>query len=128
MPEFGEMFDKAKDTATEHSEQINEGMDKGREFVDEKTGGKYGDQLQQGQEKVEGFMGGGDDRGQGGGGDDRGQGGGDFGGRESEGGYDQGADGGGYGGDRESEGGYGERGQESGGDSYGRDSEGGDWR
>lgn len=119
MPEFGEMFDKAKDTATEHSEQINEGMDKGREFVDEKTGGKYGDQLQQGQEKVEGFMGGGDDRGQGGG---------DFGGRESEGGYDQGADGGGYGGDRESEGGYGERGQESGGDSYGRDSEGGDWR
>lgn len=124
MPEFGEMFDKAKDAVSEHSDQVSEGLDKGREFVDDKTGGKYGDQLQQGQEKVEGFMGG-DDRGS--------EGRGDFGGQGSEGGYggqgnddrggygDRESEGGGYGGGRDSEEGYD-------GGFGGREPEGGDWR
>ena len=36
---------KAKDTVTEHSDKIDDGIDKAAEFVDDKTKGKYTDKI-----------------------------------------------------------------------------------
>jgi hypothetical protein len=44
------IFDKAKDAVSEHSEQIDTGIDKAGDLVDEKTEGKYVGQVDQGQE------------------------------------------------------------------------------
>jgi hypothetical protein len=44
------IFDKAKDAIGEHSEQSDGGIDKAGDFVDEKTEGKYVEQVDQGQE------------------------------------------------------------------------------
>jgi MT0933-like antitoxin protein len=44
------IFDKAKDAVSEHSEQIDTGIDKAGDLVDEKTEGKYVEQVDQGQE------------------------------------------------------------------------------
>jgi hypothetical protein len=46
------MFDNLKDKATEavdeHGDKIGEGLDKAGEFADEKTGGQYGEKIDQG--------------------------------------------------------------------------------
>lgn len=55
------LFDKAKDLAAEHSEQVGQGVDKGGDMLDEKTGGKYADKVDQGQEFAKGHLGGGDE-------------------------------------------------------------------
>ena len=44
------IFDKAKDAIGEHSEQVDAGIDKAGDFVDERTDSKYVDQVDQGQE------------------------------------------------------------------------------
>jgi hypothetical protein len=44
------IFDKAKDAVSEHSEQIDAGIDKAGDLVDEKTEGRYIEQVDQGQE------------------------------------------------------------------------------
>lgn len=44
------IFDKAKDLAGEHSEQVSQGIDQGGDFIDDKTGGKFSDQIDQGQD------------------------------------------------------------------------------
>jgi hypothetical protein len=44
------IFDKAKDAVSEHSEQIDTGIDKAGDLVDETTEGKYVEQVDQGQE------------------------------------------------------------------------------
>jgi hypothetical protein len=44
------IFDKAKDAIGEHSEQVDAGIDKAGDFVDEKTDSKYVEQVDQGQE------------------------------------------------------------------------------
>ena len=48
MGMFDDMKDKAGDLVDEHGDQVGEGLDKAGEFADEKTGGKYGDQIDQG--------------------------------------------------------------------------------
>ncbi|RZU16156.1 antitoxin protein of toxin-antitoxin system [Kribbella rubisoli] len=48
MGMFDNMKDKAADLVNEHGEQVGEGLDKAGDFVDEKTGGKYGDKIDQG--------------------------------------------------------------------------------
>lgn len=50
-------FDKAKEFIGEHDEQTEKGVDKAREAADEKTGGKYSDQLDKGSEKAKDTMG-----------------------------------------------------------------------
>ncbi|GAA3104229.1 hypothetical protein JOF29_003592 [Kribbella aluminosa] len=40
--------DKAADLIDGHEDKVGEGLDKAGEFVDEKTGGKYGDQIDKG--------------------------------------------------------------------------------
>lgn len=46
------IFDKAKDAAQkgveEHGEQVDQGIDQAGDFVNDKTGGKYSDQVDQG--------------------------------------------------------------------------------
>lgn len=44
------IFDKAKDALSEHSELLDQGIDKGGDLIDEKTGGKYVGQVDKGQE------------------------------------------------------------------------------
>lgn len=44
------IFDKAKDAMGEHGEQLDAGIEKAGDFVDERTDSKYVDQVDQGQE------------------------------------------------------------------------------
>jgi hypothetical protein len=57
MPDFGKMADKAKDFAGDHDKQSDEALDKGEDFVDDKTGNKYDSQIQSGEDKAENYLG-----------------------------------------------------------------------
>jgi hypothetical protein len=46
------MFDKAKDLLNEHADQVDEGIDKLGDLVDEKTGGEHADKVDTAQEKL----------------------------------------------------------------------------
>ncbi len=54
MPDF---MDEAKKLASEHSDLTDKGLDRAEQEAENRTGGKYNDQLQQGEEKVEGYLG-----------------------------------------------------------------------
>jgi hypothetical protein len=89
VPDFSEFEDKAKQLASEHPDQVDEGLQHAGEFADQRTGGRFGDEIQQGEQRAEEYLGtsgqGGQDQGQGGqdqygqdqdqGGQDQGQGG-----------------------------------------------------
>ncbi|MBL7500415.1 antitoxin [Frankia sp. CNm7] len=53
----GDLKEKAEDLAEKHGDQINDGLDKAGDFVDDRTGGKYSDKIdtgvEQGQKLVE---------------------------------------------------------------------------
>lgn len=53
------IFDKAKDLAGEHSDQVEGGIDKAGDMVDDKTGGKFEGQVDQGQDFLKDQIGGG---------------------------------------------------------------------
>lgn len=57
------LFDKAKDLASENSDAVNEGLDKATDFANEKTGGQYEDQIQQGADFARDQLGGQGDQG-----------------------------------------------------------------
>ena len=42
------LFDKAKDFIDQHDEQVDDALDKAGDFLSDKTGGKYDDQLAKG--------------------------------------------------------------------------------
>jgi MT0933-like antitoxin protein len=44
------IFDKAKDALSGHSDQVAAAIDKAGDFVDEKTEGKYAEQVDKGQD------------------------------------------------------------------------------
>jgi len=46
------IFDKAKDALGENIEQVDAGIDKSADFVDDKTGNKYSEQIDQRAESV----------------------------------------------------------------------------
>ena len=54
MPDF---FDQAKKLASEHEDVVDKGLDKANEMADEKTGGRFDDQTDAAQDKVEGVLG-----------------------------------------------------------------------
>ena len=58
MPDFGGLADKAKDMAGGHEDKVNQGIDKAGDTVDEKTGGKFEGQVDQGQDAVRDHLGG----------------------------------------------------------------------
>ncbi len=51
------LFDKAKGLAGEHADKVEQAIDKVADVVDEKTGGKYADQIDKGVEAAKGFVG-----------------------------------------------------------------------
>jgi len=54
MPDF---MDQAKKLAGEHEDLVDKGLDRAEQDAEERTGGKYNDQIKQGEEKAEGFLG-----------------------------------------------------------------------
>lgn len=50
-------LDKIKGLAGEHAEKVEGAIDKVADVVDEKTGGKYADQIDKGAEAAKGFVG-----------------------------------------------------------------------
>jgi hypothetical protein len=44
------IFDKAKDALSDHPEQVDKGIDKLGDLADQKTGGKYADKVDKGQD------------------------------------------------------------------------------
>lgn len=50
---LGENFDKIEDMASEHSDQVDKGLDKAGEFADEKTGHQHTEQIDKGREELE---------------------------------------------------------------------------
>jgi hypothetical protein len=51
------LLDKAKDLLGQHEEKVEDALDKVAEVVDDKTGGKYADQIDKGAEKAKGLIG-----------------------------------------------------------------------
>lgn len=55
------MFDKIKEAAAEHGDKIegvtDNALDKASEMIDEKTGGKFSDQIQQGRDIADSHIG-----------------------------------------------------------------------
>ena len=51
------LFDKVKGLAGQHADKVEEAIDKVADVVDEKTGGKYADQIDKGVEAAKGFVG-----------------------------------------------------------------------
>ena len=50
------LFDKVKGLAGQHADKVEGAVDKGADVVDEKTGGKYSDQIDKGAEAAKGFV------------------------------------------------------------------------
>jgi hypothetical protein len=46
------IFDKAKDLANEHNQQVDQAVDKMADLVDEKTGGQHTEQIDQAAQQV----------------------------------------------------------------------------
>jgi hypothetical protein len=57
MPNFGNLIERVKKLAGKHPDQVNKAMDKAQQVADQKTGGKYGSQIQQAGDRAEGYLG-----------------------------------------------------------------------
>ncbi len=57
MDEFKDKADDAKKFAGEHADKIADGIDKGADVVDDKTGGKYTDKIDSAAEKAKDALG-----------------------------------------------------------------------
>ena len=56
------IFDKAKEFAEQNADKVSQGVDAAGDFIDEKTGGKFSSQIDQGQQFVKDRFGGGPDQ------------------------------------------------------------------
>jgi len=54
MPDF---MDEAKNLASEHSDLVDKGLDQAEQEAENKTGGRFNSQIQEGEDKVEGYLG-----------------------------------------------------------------------
>lgn len=52
---FGKFKDKITDALSGHGDKVDEGIDKAKDFVDDKTGGKYSDKLDSGAQKAKDY-------------------------------------------------------------------------
>ncbi|HEY5978558.1 MAG TPA: antitoxin [Microlunatus sp.] len=50
------IFDKAKDLLNEHSDKVDQGIDKAAEIIDQKTGGQHTTQIDQAAEQAKQAM------------------------------------------------------------------------
>lgn len=53
------IFDKAKDLAAEHSDQVDQGIERAGNTVDDRTGGKYSEHVDKGQHTIGEYLAGG---------------------------------------------------------------------
>lgn len=53
---FDKFKKKASDLAEEHGDTAKEAIDKGADFADDKTGGKYSEHIETGAEKAKDFV------------------------------------------------------------------------
>ncbi|MEX5303893.1 UNVERIFIED_CONTAM: antitoxin [Kocuria sp. CPCC 205300] len=60
MVDMGEFADKAKNLADQHPDKVQQGIDRGGDAVDERTGNKYESQVDKGQDKAGDFLGSGE--------------------------------------------------------------------
>ncbi|MGH3357461.1 MAG: antitoxin [Nocardioidaceae bacterium] len=51
------LFDKLKSKASEHSDKVNQGLDKAGEVASKKTGGKFDDKIERGKDAAGGYLG-----------------------------------------------------------------------
>ena len=49
---LNELKDKAKDLVGQHGDKVEDGVDRAGRFIDEKTGNKHSDQINQGTDKA----------------------------------------------------------------------------
>ncbi|MCD1144481.1 antitoxin [Kocuria sp. LUK] len=63
MVDIGGFADKAKDFAGQHPDQVQQGIDKAGDTVDERTGGQHAEHVDTAQEKAGDFLTGGQDEG-----------------------------------------------------------------
>jgi len=54
---MSDFLDQAKKLASEHEDLVDKGLDKANEMADEKTGGRFGDQIDTAQDKAEDYLG-----------------------------------------------------------------------
>ena len=54
---MSDFLDKAKDFAADHDEQVDNAVEKGGDFVDDKTGDKYAQHVDTAQDKLQGATG-----------------------------------------------------------------------
>jgi MT0933-like antitoxin protein len=54
---IGDFLDKAKDLAGQHPDQVDQGIDKAGDLVDERTGGQHVSQVDKAQEAVKDHLG-----------------------------------------------------------------------
>lgn len=54
---FGEIISEAENIVRQHPEQARSGLDKAEEVLDERTGGRHGDQLKKGEAMLEDKLG-----------------------------------------------------------------------
>jgi hypothetical protein len=54
MPDF---MDEAKNLASEHGDVVDKGLDQAEQEAENRTGGKFDSQLQEGEQKAEGSLG-----------------------------------------------------------------------
>lgn len=53
-------LDKAKDLANKHDEQVDQGLEKAGDQIDQRTGGKHSDQIDKGVDQAQARTGAGD--------------------------------------------------------------------
>lgn len=49
----GDAVDKAKNLVNEHEQQVDQGIDKAGDAIDQRTGDKFGDQVDKGQQVLQ---------------------------------------------------------------------------
>ncbi|MGO9780880.1 MAG: antitoxin, partial [Streptosporangiaceae bacterium] len=58
MPDFSQFEDEAKNEAGEHSQQVDQGIEKAGQFADQETGNRFGSEIQKGEQEGENYLGG----------------------------------------------------------------------
>ena len=53
---IGDLFKKAQNAAAENKDAVKDGIDKAGDFVDDKTGGKYAEHVDKGQDAARDFV------------------------------------------------------------------------
>ncbi|WP_040161901.1 antitoxin [Mobilicoccus massiliensis] len=57
MSQFDNLADQAKNAASQHPDQVNQGIDQAGQMANEKTGGQHGDHIDQGADQVKQHLG-----------------------------------------------------------------------